>query len=71
VAKDHLVIQFAIDPPFDDSLDVAEIAHHVAIVERAGTHLNFRGGVVSVRVLADAVVVEQPVPVAELDLLGD
>jgi hypothetical protein len=34
MAQDHLVIERAIDQP--RILDVAEIAHHVAIIERAG-----------------------------------
>ena len=36
-----------------------------------GAHLDLRGRVVPVRVLADAVVVEEPMAVAELDALGD
>ena len=69
-AEDHLVIDRLVDPALDDSLDVAEVAHHVARVEGAGAHLDFRNGVVAVRMLADAVVVEQAMAVAELDLLG-
>src|SRR5207245_4392101 len=60
-----------IDPPFHDALDVAEIADHIASVELAGAHFDFRHGVVSVRVLANAVVIEQPVPVTEVDPFGD
>ena len=71
VTEDHLVIELAIDPALDDPLDVAEVADHVAVVERVGAHLDLRRGVVAVRVLADAVVVEQPVAVAEVDFLGD
>jgi hypothetical protein len=71
VSQDHLVIELPINPPLDDALDVAEIADHVAVVECAGAHLDLRRRVVSMRVLADTVVVEQPVTVAELDLLGD
>src|SRR3954471_24928784 len=69
--KYHLVIDRLIDPALDDTLDVAEVADHVAIVECAGAHFDFRDRVVAVRVFADAVVVEQPMAVAELDLLGD
>ena len=71
VAQDHLVIELAIDPALDDPLDVAEVADHVAVVERAGPHLDLRRRVVAVRVLADAVVVEQPMAVAEVDFLRD
>ena len=69
--QDHLVIELAIDPAFDDPLDVAEIHHHVAVVEAVGADVDLDRRVVAVRVLADAVVVEQPVAVAELDPLGD
>ena len=69
--QDHLVIQLAIDPAFDDPLDVAEVDDHVAAVEAVGAHVDLDRGVVAVRVLADAVVVEQPVAVAEFDPLGD
>src|SRR3954452_1665634 len=67
----HLVIDRLIDPALDDALDVAEVADHVAIVECPGAHFDFRDRVVAVRVFADTVVVEQAMPVAELDLLGD
>jgi hypothetical protein len=67
MAKDHFVVQLAIDPAFDDALDVAEVTHHIAIVQRAGAHLDFRGRVMAVRVFADAVVVKQPVAVTEVD----
>jgi hypothetical protein len=67
MAENHLVIELAVDPAFDDALDVAEIAHHVAVIERASANFDFRGGVVAVRVLADAVVIEQPMTVTEVD----
>ena len=70
-AKNHLVIELAVDPSLDDALDVGEIAHHVAVVERAAAHFDLGDRVVAVRMLADAVVVEQPVAVAELNFLGD
>ena len=38
---------------------------------RVGAHVDLDDGVVAVRVLADAVVVEQPVAVTEVDALGD
>ena len=68
--QDHLVIELAIDPPFDDSLDVAEVHHHVAVVETVGADVDLDRRVVSVRVLAHAVIVEQPVAVTELDAFG-
>ena len=71
VPQQHLVIELAVDPRLDDPLDVAEIAHHVPVIERARADLDLGGCIVSVRVLADAVVVEQAVTVAEVDALGN
>ncbi len=71
VPQQHLVIELGVDPSLHDSLDVAEIADHVAVVERAGAHFDLGRRVVTVRVLAHAVIVQQPVPVAEFDALGD
>ena len=71
MAQDHLVIELAIDPALHDALDVAEVDDHVARVELLGADLDLGHRVVPVRMLADAVVVEQPVPVAEVDALGD
>ena len=71
VAQDHLVIQLAVDPALDEALDVGEIGDHVALVELIGADVDFDDGIVAVRVLADAVVVEQPVTVAEVDALRD
>ena len=70
-AQDHLVIELFINPSLHDTLDVAEVADHVAIVERAGSHFNLGNGVVAMRVLADAVIIEQAVAVAELNFLRD
>src|SRR5712691_1687382 len=36
VPQQHLVIELLVDPALDDALDVAEIAHHVTVVQRAG-----------------------------------
>src|SRR5436190_2485705 len=69
LAQDHLVIELAVDPAFHDPLDVAEVADHVARVEAARAHLDLGHRVVAVRMLADAVVVEEAVAVAELDAL--
>src|SRR5262245_41252909 len=62
VPEDHLVIELAVDPSLDDALDVAEVDDHVARVERVGANLDLGDGVVAVRMLADAVVVEQAMP---------
>ena len=70
-AKNHLVIEFAIDPAFDEQLDLREVDDHVAAVERVSTHIHLDDRVVAVWMLAHAVVVEEAVPVAEVDALGD
>src|SRR4029079_13831147 len=68
---EHLVIDLAIDPALDDALDVAEVADHVALVERVGAHFDFGDGVVPVWVLAHAVVIEEAMAVTEIDTFGD
>jgi len=50
VAQQHFVIELGFYP-LHDTLDVDEIADHVAVVERPGADLDFGGGVVAVRVL--------------------
>ena len=63
--------QLAIDPALHRALDVREIGHHVAAVERLGLNLELDDRVMAVRMLADAVVVEQPMAVTEVQALGD
>src|SRR5687768_5444038 len=65
VPQEHLVVKLPVNPSFHDPLDVTEVAHHVAAVELVGADLNLSDGVVAVRMLADAVVIEQPVAVAK------
>ena len=67
----HTVIQFLVDPALHHVLDVAEVADHVAMVQRVGPDLDFRHCIVPVRMLADAVVVEQAVAVTEVNAFGD
>ena len=69
--EDHLVVELAVDPALDLVLDVAEVDHHVPRVEIVGPDLDLGDRVVPVGMLADPVVVEQAVPVAEFDALGD
>ena len=71
LTQDHLVIELAIDPPFDHALDVAEVDDHIALVEAIRPDLDLHGGVVPVRVFAHAVVIEQPVTVTEVDAFGN
>jgi hypothetical protein len=55
------VIELAIDPPLHDPLDVAEI-QTMCIVGDPILYFVFGSRVVPVRMLADPVVVEQPMP---------
>jgi len=70
VTEQHLVIELFVNPSFHEALDVAEVADHVAAIEvpRADFDLGYR--IVPVGMLADAVVIEQAVAVAEIDALG-
>jgi hypothetical protein len=65
------VIEFAIDPTFHDTLDVAEIGDHIPAIQPICSDFHFNDSVVTMRMFTDAVVIEQPMPVAELDALGD
>ncbi len=67
VTEQHPVIELRVDPPLDDALDVAEVAHHVAGIQRVAPDFDLDHGIVPVRVPALAVVVQEPVPVAEID----
>jgi hypothetical protein len=71
VPEDHLVIDLAVNPSFDDALDVAEVAHHVPVVQRCGSDLNLSDCIVTVRVFADTVVVQQSVAVTEVEAFRD
>ena len=55
----------------DDAFDVVEVADHVPVVERRGAHLDLGNGIVTVKVLADAVVVQKTVAVAEVNSFRD
>ena len=66
------MIELAIDPAFDDALDVAEVGTPCCGCRGVSVRTSISAErVVAVRMLADAVVVEQAVAVAELDALGD
>src|SRR5437867_9556924 len=71
VTQQHFVIDLLIDPALDDSLDIAEVAHHVAAVELSGAHFDFCDRIVPMRMLADAVVVEQPMAITEINTFSD
>ena len=71
VPQDHPVVEFTIHPFLDKTLDVAEIDDHVAPVQRLGADLDLGDRVVAMRVLAQAVVIEQTMAVTKFDLLGN
>jgi hypothetical protein len=63
--RDHLVVELAVYPALDDALDVGESQTISAIVERTAADLDSRRlRLWAVRVLADAVVLQQPVAVS-------
>ena len=57
VPKDHLMIQLTVDPSLDNPLDLTEIAHHLAGVERSSPDFYLRYRIVAMGMFADAVVV--------------
>ena len=65
--QDHAMVEVLVDPVADHVLDVREIDHHAPRVELFGLDRDDGPAVVAVQVLALAVVVEQPVAVAEVD----
>ena len=70
-AKQHVVIQVVVDPLLDGLLDVAKIDQHASRVEIRALEGDDGTAVVPMKVTAFAVVVEQPVAVAKLDLARD
>ena len=65
------MVQLAIEPALHDSLNLGKVTHHCTLIERRGAYFDLHEPVVSVQVPARAVVVEQPMSIAELDALRD
>lgn len=65
------MIELLVDPGLQASLDVAEVDHHAPFIERLRFERDQGPGIMAMQVPALAVIVEQPVPVAETDLLDD
>src|SRR3989338_1921422 len=70
-AQEHPVVKLAVEPRLDGGLDLAEVVHHPAAVERLRLQLDLHDAVVPVRHPALPLVVHQPMAVAERQPLGD
>jgi hypothetical protein len=71
LVQQHVVVECFADPGLNEIADVAEIANHALFIQLAGFEANDGGGVVSMQMPAFAPMVEQAVPVAEMDFFGD
>src|SRR2546428_4933797 len=71
LAEDHLVIQLRVNPGLDSGLDLLKIDDHPARVESFTLQLYFYTPIVTVKILTLSLVVQQAVPVTEVDDLGD
>jgi len=67
--QQHLVIQLVIYPSLDHRIDVPKIHDHPTMVQFTGLNRDLGHGVVPVQVRALALVIDQSMPVTELDLL--
>jgi hypothetical protein len=65
------MIEIVIDPTADDLFDLRKIEDHAAAVEGGGFQHNHRPPVVPVQVPAFALVIEQPMPVTEIDFTSN
>ena len=63
------MVERLVDPDAQDFLDLRKIAHHSFVIESRCAKLNFDFAVMSVKIAALAVVVQQPMAVAEMDFL--
>ena len=61
------MVEVVVDPGFDDRLDVGEVDHHPAVVWFFGHYIDFDSSVVAVKVSTLAFVVQESMPVAEVD----
>src|SRR2546425_4897868 len=71
LAKDHLVIKLRVNPGLNCGLDLLKINDHSALVESFTLQLYFHTPIVTVKILAPSLVVQQAVPVTEVDNLAD
>jgi hypothetical protein len=71
LVKGHPVVEIFIDPSAEGTLDVAEISEHAAIVEVFSFDRDDGSAVVSMKESAFAIVIDEAVPVAESEFLGD
>ena len=69
--QEHLVIQFGVNPGLDYLVDVAEVHDHAPMVEMVADNLHFNSAVMAVEMATFALIVEQAMTVAEIDVFGD
>src|SRR6185436_1721432 len=69
--KNHLVIELLINPDLHGSFDVAEVDNHAAFVEMVTFHRNQGPAIVAVEEATLAVVIKQPVAVAEINFASN
>ena len=67
----HPVVQRLVDPGLKDLLDLRKVAHHSFFIESFGAQLDFHLAVVPVKIAAFAVIIQQPMAVAEMNFLRD
>src|SRR5262249_34365221 len=66
--QQHLVVELGVDPAADDALEQREVEHHAQRVEAVGGERDGGAAVVAVQVAALALVLQEPVAVAERQL---
>ncbi len=69
--EQHVMIEILVDPGVDYPLDLSEIDQHAATVECLTLERDHCPAVVAVKVAALAIVVQEPMPVTELDFTCD
>ena len=69
--QDHAVIERLVNPAAYDALNLREIEHHAHLVEFLCFQGDDRPTVVPVQVFALAFVIEQAMPIAEIDFASD
>src|SRR5262245_7477692 len=65
--QDQAVIELLVDPAADDALDLGEVEHHAAGVERRRSKRDHSPRAVAMEVAALAGVIQQPVAVAKVE----
>lgn len=64
------MVEIVVDPSFNDVFNVREVDHHAAMVGIVGFDVYFDATVVAVQMPTFAFVVQEAMPVAEIDDSG-